>query len=125
MARERRTRSPVRLTDTCVTHPDQEAARNREPGIADDVGFADETGEALPVRKFDFAFSAVEDGLFECNGKADAGVEDLVVIGIVVDGAAENVGIEAELAEKALARTPFEIVAVRGLHWQAQDIGFE
>src|SRR5580658_2093489 len=125
MARERRTRNPVRLTDTGVADADQETASNRVPGVADDVGVADEAGEALPVREFEFPFRAVKNGFIECDWKTDTGVENLVVIGVVVDGAAENVRVEAELAEKALAGAPFEIVAVRGLHGQAQDIGFE
>ncbi len=50
------------------------------------------------MREFEFGFGSVEDGFFEGDGKADAGVENLVVVGVVVDGAAEEVGVEAELS---------------------------
>jgi hypothetical protein len=53
------------------------------------------------VREFELAFGSVEDGFFECDGEADAGVENLVVVGVVVDGAAEEVGVEAELVRRS------------------------
>ena len=63
--------------------------------------------------------------LFEGDGEADGGVENLIVVGVVVDVAAEIVGVEAELIEKAFGGTELEVVAVGRLDRQAEDGWFE
>ncbi len=52
MAAERETGAAARLTDTGFAYTQEEASSNREPGVAYYVGFAEEAGEALPVREF-------------------------------------------------------------------------
>jgi hypothetical protein len=92
---------------------DEQTPGHRKPGVAHDVGIAEEAGEAVPVREFELAFRAVDYGLAESYGEADGGAENLVVVGVVVDVTAEIVGVEAELIEQAFAGADFEIVAVR------------
>jgi len=81
---------------------EEEAARNREPSVADLIRVAEEAGEALPVREFELAFGAIDDGFAESYGEADGGAEDLIVVGKVVHITAEIIGVEAELTEKLL-----------------------
>ena len=102
---------------------EEQAARDREPGVADHVGVADETGEAVPVGDFDFGLGAVDVGFAEGDGEADGGAEDLIIVGVIVDVAAEVVDVEAKLAEETLCDADFVVVAVRGLDRQAQDVG--
>ncbi len=97
----------------------------RKPGIAYDIGIAEKAGEALPVREFELAFSAIEDGFAESDGEADAGVEDLVIVGVVVDVATEIIRVEAELIEEAFRGAKFQIVAVRRFDGQTKNRGLE
>ena len=75
--------------------------------------------------EFELAFGAVDDGFAEGYGKADGGVEELIIVGEVVYVAAEIVGVEAELIEEAFGGAEFEVVSVRRLNWQAENIGVE
>ena len=100
----------------------EEASGDRKPGIADDVGIAEETGEAVPVREFELPFGSIDDGFAEGYRETDGGVEDLVVVGEVVYVAAEICGIEAELIEEALGGTEFEVVAMGRLDREAEDV---
>src|SRR5258706_16471177 len=95
----------------------------REPDIADDVGIAEEAGEAVPVREFEFAFCTVDDGFAERYGKADGGIQDLVIVGKVVDVAAEKVCVPAGLAEEALGRPALAGGPVWRLDWTAEPVG--
>src|ERR1019366_3192303 len=108
----------------CVV-ADEEASGHGEPSVAHYVGITEEAGEAVPVWEFEFAFRAVDDGFTKRYGKTDGGVEDLVVVGVVVDVAAEIVSIETELVEKAFGGAEFEVVAVGRLNREAQDIRVE
>ena len=108
----------------CVV-AEEKASGHRKPGVAYDVGIAQKAGEAVPVRNFDFGFGAVDDGFAESYGEADGGAEDLIVIGVIVDVAAEVAGVEAKLAGKSLAGPELKVIAVRRFDWQAQDVGIE
>ena len=56
------------------------------------------------MRNFDLPFGAVDVGLVEGDGKTDSGAEQLIVIGVIVDPAIENVGVKLQLTEKPLLR---------------------
>src|SRR5580693_9409041 len=105
--------------------PEEKASGHGKPGVAYDVGITQKAGEAVPVGDFDFGFGAIDDGFAESYGKADGGAEDLIVIGVIVDVAAEVAGVEAKLAAKRLAGSKFEVVAARRFDGQAQDVGIE
>jgi len=102
---------------------EEQASGDGEPRVSDNIRVAEEAGEAVPVGDFDFSLGAVDDCFAEGDGKADGGAEDLVIVGVIVDVAAEVVGVEAELAEKTFGGAEFEIVSVRGLDRQAEDAG--
>src|SRR5947209_5429340 len=104
---------------------DEEASGHGEPDITHDVGIAEEAGEAVPVWEFELAFRSVDDGFAEGYGKADGGIQDLVIICEVVYVAAEIVGVEAELVEEASAHAQFEVVAVGRLKRKAENVGIE
>src|SRR5579864_382215 len=101
---------------------DEKASSYRKPGVTHNVGIAQETGIAIPVREFNFAFSAVNDRFAKCDRKADRGIEDLVVVGKIIHVAAEVVCVKAKPAEKTLGGPEFEVVSARGFHWEAEDV---
>src|ERR1017187_1828340 len=88
----------------------EEPARHGKPGIAHDVGIAEKAGEAIPVWNLDLSLGAVKDSFAEGNGEADSGTENLIVIGVVVDIAAEVVQVEPQLIGKILCGPHFKVV---------------
>ena len=102
---------------------EKKTAGHREPGISDRVGVAQEAGKALPSRQLELALRAVNDGFSECDRKTDAGVYDLVVIGVVVDEPAKVVNVEAEMTDQALAGAEFEVIAMGRLNGRRRTVG--
>jgi hypothetical protein len=66
------------------------------------------------MRKVQFSFRAVDIGFLKRNGKADGGVEELVVVGEVVHAAIEVVHVEPGSAEKALGEAKLVVISMRG-----------
>src|SRR5271169_3119372 len=92
--------------------PQEKASRHREPHVADNIGIAEEPRESPPVRNLGLCLSAVKDRLAKRDGKADRRAQDLIVVGVVVDVAAEVVRVKTYLANQALDGTKLEIVSV-------------
>src|SRR5258708_33548058 len=97
----------------------EQTASHRKPRVTHRVGIAEKPGEAIPVGDFDFCLGSINDRFFKGYGKADSGAENLVVVGVVVDIAAEVVRIEAELTGEALRGSDFKVIAVRWFPRQA------
>ena len=74
------------------------------------------------MRKVQFSFRAVDIGFLKRNGKADGGVEQLVVGGEVVHAAIEVVHVEPVCAEKPIGKATLVVISMRGFHRQAQDL---
>lgn len=104
---------------------EKEAAGHREPYIAHRIRVTQEAGEALPLGQFELCFRAVNDRLPEGDGEADAGVIDLVVVGGVRHQTPKIVCIEPDHAAEDLGRSPFVVVALGGLDWQAGEVRVE
>ena len=68
--------------------------------------------EAVPFGKVDFGFRAVNYGLPERDGKANRGVIDLIVIGIVIHKPSEIVCVQPEVPEEDLGQTHFVIISL-------------
>ena len=96
-----------------------------KPGIAHNVGIADKAEKAIPVRKFNLAFGAINDRFAKGYRKADRSIENLVVVGKVIYIAAEIVCVKTKLAEETLGEAEFEVIPMRGFHWEAKDVGVE
>src|SRR6185369_1779092 len=77
--------------------------------------------EPAPARHVEFHLDAVNFGAAECDGKADAGVQENVVVGEVVHVAPEVVGVETQFAGETLRDARLVEVASRGWHGQTQD----
>src|SRR3984957_6272883 len=103
----------------------EQFASDWEPDVPNNVGIAEEAGEAIPVRQFELGFRAVDNGFPKCDRKTDGSAENLIVVGKIVDITPEVICIEAQLVEEALGRAKFEIVAVRRLDRQTQNIGIQ
>src|ERR1700722_5944449 len=103
----------------------EEPARHGKPSIDHDVGITEKAVKAIPVWNLDLSLGAVKDSFAEGNGEADSGAENLIVIGVVVDIAAEVVHVEAQLIGKILCGPHFDVVAVRGFHRQPQHVRIE
>src|SRR5579863_3988797 len=73
---------------------EEKASRHREPHVTDNVGIAEESRETVPVRNFDFCLCAIEDGLAKGDRKADCRAQDLIIIGVIVNVAAEIVRVK-------------------------------
>lgn len=101
---------------------EEEASGDWVPGVADGVGIAGEARETMPIRDGQLAFRAVDDGFTEGDGKADGGAVDLVVIGVVVDVAAEVIDVHLEVLAEDGAETALVVIAFRGLDGQAEEI---
>ena len=99
---------------------EKESAGYWEIYRADDIGITDVTIPVVPVRDFDLPFCAVDVGFGESNRETDAGVEELIVVEIIVHAAIKNVYVEAELAEEAFGYSRFVIISIRRLDWKAQ-----
>jgi hypothetical protein len=68
------------------------------------------------------AFRPVDDGLVEGDRIADAGIQKLVVIGIVSRVASIDIRIHAYPVKKAFRETAFVIIAPRWLNRQAKKL---
>src|ERR1035438_8949216 len=97
--------------------------RYRKPGVAPDIGVAEKSGKALPVRNLDLPLGSINNRLSKSDGEADCRAQDLIVVGIIIHVAAEIVRVNAKLAEKTLGCSQFEIVSVRRFDRQAQNVG--
>src|ERR1700756_781572 len=73
------------------------------------------------MRNFSFAFYAVDVGLVEGDRKTYRRAQQLVVVGEIVDPAAEAVDVQFKLTEKTFAQAQFIVIAVRRLYRQTQN----
>src|ERR1035437_796077 len=78
----------------------------------------------MPFGYCDLALRTVDDGLSEGDGEADGRAFDLVVVGVVVDEAAEVVRVELEMTSEDGAEAPFVVVAFGGLDRQAKEVSW-
>ena len=61
----------------------------------------------------------------ESDRKADGGIKQLIVVGIIVHVAAEIVGFQPDFAEESFGQAHFEIIALRKAGPEAEDIRIE
>src|SRR5579864_1386505 len=76
----------------------------------------------MPGRQFELAFSAVNGSFTKRNRKTDGCIQQKVIVGVVVEVAAEIVRVELELSGERLGRAEFVIVAARRFHWQTEHV---
>src|ERR1700727_1215049 len=87
---------------------EEQPSSYRKPSVANDIGVAEKSGKALPVRNLELPLGAINNRLSKSDGKADCRAQDLIVVGIVIHVATEIVRINAKLAEELLGSPRLE-----------------
>src|SRR5579863_2907938 len=73
----------------------------------------------------DFSFCTVDASFAEGNGKTHGGVEQLVIVGEVVDITNKIIDAQFELLKEAFRQSNFVVISMRGLDWEPQDFGIQ
>src|SRR5438045_4897657 len=102
---------------------EKKATGNRSLADSGLIRVAQVAGKPSPVRHFEPQFLAKDAGFCEADGKTNAGVEEHVVIGIVVKITAKNVRVQPQFAEQRFGEATLIVVSVRGTHGKAHDDG--
>src|ERR1019366_6002349 len=109
----------VRNTGSFVAK--KQSASNRALAYSRLVGVAHKSGEKPPARAGDLNFLAMNLRGGESDWKADTGIEQRIVVRIIVKIAPEDVAVNPQLAPKRLRKSHFIVVGPRGPHRDPQD----
>src|SRR6185437_12479663 len=101
---------------------EKESSCDREPCIADHIRIAEEAGQSAEVHQIQFAFGSIDDCLIEGDGIAYAGIEKLVVVGIVSYVTAIKVDVQAQPVREAFSQPSFVVVPQGRFDGEAQKL---
>src|SRR5271157_3168284 len=101
---------------------EKESSSDREPDVAYHVGIADITGKLAPVDEIELSLSAIDYSFVECDRVADAGVEQLIIIGVLTDVAAVDINIKTQFVGESFCEASFVVVSARRLHRQLEEV---
>src|ERR1019366_7065554 len=109
----------VRNTGSFVAK--KQYSRNRALAYSRLVGVAHKSGKTAPARHGDLNFLAMNLRAGESDWKADAGIEQRIIVRIIVKIAPEDVAVNPQLAPQRLRKSYFVVVGPRGPHRNPQN----
>src|SRR5579862_393353 len=112
----------LHLRGGCVAAKKQ-AAGHGIPDIPHFPGVAEKAREAPTRRQIELAVGPIDDRLPKRDGKTDAGVFDLVIVGKVVHDATKTVNVQLCFTGEAPRQSTLEIISCRRLHRKPEKCG--